>query len=57
MGVLNYLLPDIAQFQRIGRLLAMRQLDHEVAQRLLDQLHAEMVQRLRSLQERELTGE
>lgn len=32
----------------------MRQLDHTVAQRLLDQLHAEMVQRLRSLQQREL---
>ena len=33
----------------------MRQLDQTVAQRLLDQLHAEMVQRLQSYQERHLS--
>jgi len=47
-------LPDLARFRLINRLLAMRQLDESLAQRLLDQLHVEMVQRLRSLQEQHL---
>ena len=48
------ILPDIAQYLLINSLLTMRQLGDSVAQGLLVQLHAEMVQRLRSLQEQEL---
>ena len=47
-------LPDLARFRLINRLLAMRQLNESLAQRLLDQLHVEMVHRLRSLQEQHL---
>ena len=47
-------LPDLARFRLINRLLEMRQLEESLAQKLLDQLHVEMVQRLRSLQEQHL---